>query len=117
MTEREASKMLWPTYGLRAWLTALLDATRRAADGLDPQIEYHEKEIARLRAQKERSGPVIASLREALAAVDNVLRRTRDAEEQKEKERVEAREAHEKQELKKAAPSQEKLPSSERGKS
>jgi hypothetical protein len=116
MSEREASKMLWPTYALRAWLSALLDATERARDAVDTQTEYHEKEIARLRAQKERSGPVIASLREAIQAVDGVLRRVRDTDPPKESERPEARERHEKEEVKKAAP-QERPHSAERGKS
>jgi hypothetical protein len=80
--------MLWPTYALRAWMTALLGQMERARDDLDARIEAQEKEIARLRAQKERSNIVITSLREALGSVDHVLRRTRDSETQPEQERA-----------------------------
>jgi hypothetical protein len=78
MTEREASTMLWPTYALRAWLTALLGQIERARAEIDARVEDHEKEIARLRAQMQRSGPIITSLSAAIESVDNVLRRTRD---------------------------------------
>jgi C4-type Zn-finger protein len=79
--------MLWPTYALRAWLTALLGLMERAKAELDTRIEYHEKEIGRLRAQIERSGTVITSLQEAIKSVDNVLRRTRDQQAKSEVER------------------------------
>lgn len=80
MNEREAASMLWPSYALRAWLTAMLGALERADSELDARIESHEKEIVRLRSQKQRSETVVLSLREALTSVDNVLRQTRDKE-------------------------------------
>ena len=81
----------WPTYALRAWMTALLGQMQRAGDDLDTRIEALEKELARLRGQKERSKLVVISLRDAVAAVDNVLRETRDSELQHEQERGRAR--------------------------
>ena len=45
---------------------------------MNPRITDREKEIVRLRKQKERSAVVIESLRESIAIVDSVLRRTRD---------------------------------------
>jgi chromosome segregation ATPase len=91
MTAPNAS-MLWPTYALRAWLTALLGQVERSRAEIDTRVEYHEKEIAHLQAQKQRSGPVIESLREAIGSVDDVLRRTRDTEIESERSRSEARE-------------------------
>jgi chromosome segregation ATPase len=82
MTEQNAATTHWPTYALRAWMTTLLGQMERARDELDNRIELQEKELTRLRAQKERSGTVITSLRESVGAVDNVLRRARDADEQ-----------------------------------
>lgn len=78
----------WPTYALRAWMTALLGQMERARDDLDTRIEAQEKELARLQTQKERSKVVIDSLREAVGAVDNVLRTTRDSELQREQEQT-----------------------------
>ena len=78
----------WPTYALRAWMAALLGQMERARDALDTRVETQEKELARLRAQKERSNVVITSLHEALASVDNVLRRTRDTDVQREQEQA-----------------------------
>jgi hypothetical protein len=79
MTEREASKH-WPTYALRAWMTALLGQLGRADAELNARVESHEKEIARLRAQMQRSSTVITALREAIGSVDNVLRSTLDTD-------------------------------------
>lgn len=79
MTQHEASK-LWPTYALRAWLTAMLGQLERADAELNARVEYHEKEIARLRTQMQRSSTVIMALQEAIGSVDNVLRRTRDTD-------------------------------------
>jgi len=78
--DEEDLKMLSPTFALRAWLAALLGATERAREELNSRVESHEKEIARLRAQMQRSGTVITSLRAAIGSVDNVLRRTRDVD-------------------------------------
>jgi hypothetical protein len=78
MNERETPAAAWPTYALRAWLTALLGQTQRNRIEVDARIEHNEKEIVRLRKQKERSAVVIESLRESIAIVDSVLRRTRD---------------------------------------
>jgi septal ring factor EnvC (AmiA/AmiB activator) len=80
MSERNEPSMLWPTYALRAWLTALIGQMERAKDDIEKRLEAHEKELARLRGQKERSAIVITSLREAIGAVDGVLHRTRDTE-------------------------------------
>jgi hypothetical protein len=84
MTERDTSTVVWPTYALRAWLTALLGQTQRARTELDARIEYYEKEITHLRVQRERSATVIGSLREAIDIVDNVLYRARDTEVERE---------------------------------
>lgn len=92
MTEPKDATMLWPTYALRAWMTALLGQMERAKDELETRAEAYEKELARLRGQKERSAIVITSLREALGAVDGVLRRTRDAEVIHDRERAEGKE-------------------------
>jgi hypothetical protein len=91
MPEANSQSAHWPTYALRAWMTALLGQMERARDDLDTRVEAHEKELARLRAQKERSNVVIASLREAIASVDNVLRGTRDSELHLEQEQEQAR--------------------------
>jgi ABC-type transporter Mla subunit MlaD len=88
MLEANPKSAHWPTYALRAWMTALLGQMERARDDLDTRVEAHEKELARLRAQKERSNMVIESLRAAVASVDNVLRGTRDSELQREQEQV-----------------------------
>jgi septal ring factor EnvC (AmiA/AmiB activator) len=88
MSKDEDLKMLLPTYALRAWLTALLGATERAREELNSRVESHEKEIARLRAQMQRSGTVITSLRAAIESVDNVLRRTRDVDVKRESPRT-----------------------------
>jgi hypothetical protein len=103
--------MLWPTYALRAWMTALLGQMERTRDDLGARVEAHEKELARLRAQKERSSIVITALREALGSVDHVLRRMRDAGTQTDQERARRQDEalQEKEELKRAA--HEKHPS------
>jgi hypothetical protein len=92
MTERYDATMLWPTYALRAWLTTLIGQMERAKDDLEARAEAYEKELARLRGQKERSAIVITSLREAIGAVDGVLRRTRDSEVHHDRERAEGKE-------------------------
>jgi septal ring factor EnvC (AmiA/AmiB activator) len=99
MSVHEDSTKHWPTYALRAWLTALLGQMERARTELDVRLEHHEKEIARLRAQIQRSDTVLTALREAVGSVDNVLRRTRDsdAESEKGQARNEAREKLEEQ--------------------
>jgi septal ring factor EnvC (AmiA/AmiB activator) len=80
MAQGEPPTTHWPTYALRAWLTALLGQMERAGGDLEKRVEYHEQEIARLRAQMHRSSTVVTALREAIASVDDVLRRTRDSE-------------------------------------
>src|SRR4051812_13532284 len=117
MADPNVQNMLWPTYALRAWLTALLGQMERASDDVDTRVEAHEKEIARLRAQKQRSAVVITSLREALGSVDTVLRRTRDSETgEKQQVRGGASELQEPRgEMKR--PSQDKPQGTERGKS
>jgi septal ring factor EnvC (AmiA/AmiB activator) len=88
MVEQQASQTLLPTYALRAWLTALVGQMERASSDLEAQVEVHEKEIARLRAQMHRSTIAVTALHEAIKAVDNVLRRTRDAEGSSERRRT-----------------------------
>ena len=78
MAEQQATQTLLPTYALRAWLTALVGQMEHASADLESQVESHEKEIARLRAQMHRSTIVVTALHEAINAVDGVLRRTRD---------------------------------------
>jgi len=80
MNEHSERSMLWPTYALRAWLTTLVGSMERAKDDIEKQVEGYEKEIARLRGQRERCEIVLTSLREAVGAVDSVLRRSRDVE-------------------------------------
>jgi hypothetical protein len=89
MAERDEAK-LWPTYALRAWLAALLGQLERAGADLDDRVDYHTKEIAHLRARKERSVTVITSLREAIGGVDNVLREERDTPSVKDRPKREA---------------------------
>ena len=93
MPEREAPTVQWPTYALRAWLTAVLGQLERAGEDLDARVEDHEKEITRLRAQRERSATVITSLREAVGSVDETLRRTRDTPEEPESRQSESRQS------------------------
>ena len=118
ITEREASTMLLPTYALRAWLTALLGQLERARSDIDARVEYHEKEIARLQAQMQRSNTVITALNEAIGSVDNVLRRTRDTDVKSEsgQSRTEAQEQAQMSKKLAAAPSDKPQPT-ERGKS
>ena len=71
---------IWPTYALRAWLTALQAQTRRAQEDLEARIDSHEKEIARLRRQHARAGTVLHSLQETIDRVDAQLRHVRDSE-------------------------------------
>lgn len=80
MSERDNPAVLWPTYALRAWLSALVSEIRRSQLEVDARIEHCEKEIGRLQKQKERSTKVVESLRESIGMVDNVLRRVRDTE-------------------------------------
>ena len=115
MTEPSAPTMLWPTYALRAWLTALLGQLERAGADIDARLEDHENAMKRLRAQKERSAIVINSLREAIGGVDTVLRETRDAAARTESERPRT-EPREQIEAKKTT-GPEKPHSSERAKS
>lgn len=80
MTEQtETPKTLWPTYALRAWLTALLAQTQHGLEELDTRRAGFELEIARLRSQRERSEKVIRSLQHAVERVDAVLRLARDS--------------------------------------
>ncbi len=74
----DVPKTLWPTYALRAWLTALLAQTQHGVEELDTRRAGFELEIARLRSQRERSEKVIHSLQQAVERVDIVLRRARD---------------------------------------
>jgi hypothetical protein len=80
-----AAASLWPTYALRAWLSALLLQTQQAEAEIQQRIEGHEREIDRLRVQIKRSAPVITSLGDAIGKVDEVLRRKLDTELPKER--------------------------------
>ena len=71
---------IWPTYALRAWLTALQAQTRRAQEDLEARIDSHEKEIARLHRQHERAATILHSLQETIERVDARLRHVRDSE-------------------------------------
>jgi hypothetical protein len=75
-----APSSLYPTYALRAWLTALLAQTQKAQSEARETIRIREAEIARLREQIDRSGDVVKSLQDALERVDNVLRHKRDVQ-------------------------------------
>lgn len=80
MSESDASKAIWPSYALRAWLGALLTQTHRAQTELESRINTTEKELARLRRQHERAGSVIQSLQGATGKVDARLRQILDTE-------------------------------------
>lgn len=80
MSETDATRTIWPSYALRAWLGALLSQTSRARENLETRIDAAEKEVARLRRQHERSGSVIESLQVAISHVDARLRQIRDTE-------------------------------------
>ena len=80
MSETEATSTIWPIYALRAWLGALLSQIRRAREDLETRIENAEKEVARLRRQHERAGPIIESLQEVVGVVDARLRQIRDTD-------------------------------------
>ena len=111
MAQGEPPTTHWPTYALRAWLTALLGQLERAGSDLEKRVEYHEQEIARLRAQMHRSSTVVVALREAIASVDDVLRRTRDSE--AEQQRRESRERQSESALELPGEAERTPPSSE----
>ena len=71
---------LYPTYALRAWLTALHVQTQRAQSELQASIQSHETEIARLRQQFDHAGGVVKSLEHAIERVDATLQRRRDVD-------------------------------------
>ena len=75
-----AALSLWPTYALRAWLTALLVQTQQAETALKYRIEDGERDLERMRDQAKRSTQVVKSLQSAIDKVDDLLRRRRDAE-------------------------------------
>jgi ABC-type transporter Mla subunit MlaD len=70
MSDIDTSKSVWPSYALRAWLAALLAATNKAKSDLEERIDATEKELARLRRQRERTNSVIQSLQGATSKVD-----------------------------------------------
>lgn len=80
MNEHNERSMLWPTYALRAWLATLVGSMERAKDDIEKRVEAYEKEIARLRGQRERCEIALTSLHEAVGAVDGVLRSRRDVD-------------------------------------
>jgi hypothetical protein len=69
----------WPTYALRSWLTALLTQTLQIETQMKYRIEDLETEAMRLRAQLDRTVPVIEALKQSILKIDDVLRRQRDA--------------------------------------
>jgi hypothetical protein len=71
---------LWPTFALRGWLTSLLVQTHQAELEMRQRIEKRELELDHMREQVNRSAPLIKSLEDSIAKVDNVLRRKLDAE-------------------------------------
>jgi site-specific recombinase len=71
---------LYPTYALRAWLTALQLQTQRAQSEIQASIQSHESEIARLRQQFDHAGGVVKSLEHAIERVDATLQRRRDVD-------------------------------------
>jgi len=84
MTEKAAidytKTSVYPTYALRAWLTALLAQTQVAQTNMQASIRNHETEIQRLREQIDHAGGVVKSLEHAIQRVDNELRRKRDVD-------------------------------------
>jgi ABC-type transporter Mla subunit MlaD len=108
MSKSEDSNRLGPTYALRAWLTVLLGQLERARKELDTLLEYHEKEIARVRAQMQRGETVIGALREAIGTVDSVLRRNRDIDRERERAQIETPSPEQSKELGKTEKSEER---------
>ena len=71
-------RSLYPTYALRAWLTALLAQTQKAQTEMQAGILTREAEIEHLRRQIDNSAGVVKSLESAIERVDDALRRQRD---------------------------------------
>jgi septal ring factor EnvC (AmiA/AmiB activator) len=68
----------YPTYALRAWLTALLAQTRTAQVEMEANIRNHESEIERLRQHLAHAGEVLKSLENSIERVDSALQKQRD---------------------------------------
>jgi len=79
-TAKANTMSLYPTYALRAWLTALHVQTQRVQSEMQASIQSHESEIARLRQQIEHAGEVVKSLEHAIERVDATLQRRRDVD-------------------------------------
>jgi uncharacterized protein YukE len=78
MKRQDPQTSLWPTYALRAWLTAVQGQTERAQRDVERYVEYHESEAARFRDQAERASNALESLGNAISLVDDALRQARD---------------------------------------
>jgi hypothetical protein len=70
----------YPTYALRAWLTALLAQTQQTQMEAEATLAGREVEIKHLKEQIDRSQAVVKSLQDAIDRVDSVLRRKRDVQ-------------------------------------
>lgn len=73
-----STTQLWQLKAFRGWLSAVQAQIHEARHTIDGQIEYHEGEIKRLRAQRERSLAVLKSMDLALETVDQHLTRAQD---------------------------------------
>jgi hypothetical protein len=80
MNETDPAPSLWPTYALRAWLSAVHGQTQQARSQIEAYVDYHENEIKRLRGQMERATKVLDSLEDSIKLVDDALRSVRDSE-------------------------------------
>jgi hypothetical protein len=72
MTEPNA-QTLAPLRAFQGWLTAVSALIEELHHTIDGQIEYHESEIRRLRAQRDRSTGVLESMDVALKVVETKL--------------------------------------------
>jgi hypothetical protein len=59
----------------QGWLSAIHSMVGEVGHSIDDQIEYHEGEIKRLRARRQRSAAVLKSMELALKTVDENLTR------------------------------------------
>jgi hypothetical protein len=67
-------------YALRAWISSLQFQIEKAQPDLERQIDVHQKEIARLRMQIERSSSVLKSLKTTVEQLDERLRHVHDVD-------------------------------------
>lgn len=67
-------------YALRAWTTWLQSQISDAQPELERQIGEHQREIAQLRTNMERSRLVLKSLQMTIEQIDEILRKVHDTD-------------------------------------